>query len=45
MVGAIYDGTGGFFWLYVAIAGFAAVIVAAGLFLPGLRTERLVAAE
>lgn len=36
MVGAIYDGTGGFTWLLIAIAGFATVIVACAIFLPRL---------
>jgi MFS transporter, FSR family, fosmidomycin resistance protein len=40
MVGAIYDATGGFFWLFVAIAGFAALIVACGIFLPRARPSR-----
>ncbi len=39
MVGAIYDATGGFFWLFVTIAGFAALIVACGIFLPTARAE------
>lgn len=39
MVGAIYDATGGFFWLFIAIAGFAALIVACGIFLPATRAE------
>jgi len=34
MVGAIYDATGGFFWLFAVIAGFAALIVACSIFLP-----------
>jgi MFS family permease len=37
MVGAIFDATGGFFWLFIAIAGFAALIVACGIFLPAAR--------
>ncbi len=37
MVGAIFDATGGFFWLFVVIAGFAALIVATGIFLPATR--------
>lgn len=32
--GAIYDGTGGFWWMFIAMAGIAAVIIAAGSFLP-----------
>ena len=36
MVGAVYDNTGDFFWMYVVFAALAAVVVTAGLFLPGL---------
>ncbi|MBT7760186.1 MAG: MFS transporter, partial [Rhodospirillaceae bacterium] len=39
MVGAIYDATGGFFWLFAVIAGFAVLIVACGIFLPTAQTS------
>jgi MFS transporter, FSR family, fosmidomycin resistance protein len=34
LVGRVYDGTGGFFWLFVILAGFAAVAVLAISLLP-----------
>jgi MFS family permease len=34
MMGAIYDGTGGFYWLYVALGGIAALVAAIAAFLP-----------
>lgn len=45
MVGVIYDSTGDFFWLFIAIAGFAAVIVACGIFLPPADERRAPVAE
>lgn len=45
MVGAIYDGTGGFFWLFAAIAGFAALVVVGGAFLPAPGRHAPVVAE
>lgn len=37
MVGAIYDTTGGFYWFYMAVGGFAAATVACAVFLPGAK--------
>lgn len=35
LVAMIYDRTGGFYWLFIAMAAIIAVVVAAGIFLPG----------
>ena len=45
MVGAIFDATGEFFWLFAAIAGFAVLIVACGVFLPSIHPVSNPAAE
>ncbi len=37
LVAMIYEGTGGFFWLFITLAGLAGMLVAAALFLPGER--------
>lgn len=37
LVGAIYDGTGGFYWFYVAFGVLSAATAAVGIFLPGDR--------
>ena len=37
--GALYDLTGGFFWLFAILAALAAVAVATGLLLPSERPQ------
>ena len=37
MVGWIHDGTGAFYWYFMALAGFSALIIASAIFLPGDR--------
>ena len=40
LVGLIYDRSGGFYWLFAVIAGFAALIAVLSLFLPALGDDR-----
>ena len=44
MVAWIHDGTGSFYWYFMAIAGFSALIIAAAMFLPGDGTAGVVSA-
>ena len=43
MVAWIHDGTGSFYWYFMAMAGFSSLIVIAAMFLPGERAVRAAA--
>jgi MFS family permease len=45
VVGAIFDATGGFYWLFLVLAAASAVVAAAALFLPGERRPLAAAAQ
>ena len=44
VVGAVYDRTGGFWWLFALMAALAATIVLAAFFLPADRKRPVLAA-
>lgn len=45
VVALIYDNTGGFFWLFVTLAGLAAMVGTAAMFLPTVSSIKSTAAE